>query len=453
MPQWSPAGRVNSAWPVSVFAVDDTSVQLTWRGSPPAGLRVEVGDAVAHPAPSPQATILLSVYRWRGAPTFTSGEPDDDAGAKLSPKSGGKSGRVARTRAAVVRVGLSRVSGSRVLDPAWPAGPGSVLVEGLSPGTSYDVVASAEGVPAFLAGRVTTLHCPGGRLLSRLAAVTDLHIGEKHFGVWGRIWDRSGYQPGAASYPVRALEAALAEADGWGAQLALAKGDLTRLATSAELMAAARLLAESPVPVEAVLGNHDNALDVDMRSVLQAGGVRVAWGPRAIDVPGLRLVLVNTVHANRHYHRGYLPASAGRQVAALAGEAPSPAMIVLHHPPELHRYPTVYPPGLPLDHSRALLDALAQSKPQALLTCGHRHRNRRYGYGPLVIAETGSTKDYPGVWTGYKVYEGGLLQVVRRTARPDVIGWTEATRRAINGQWGRWSPGDLGDRCFSVTWE
>jgi predicted phosphodiesterase len=428
-------------------------VQLTWRGSPPAGLRVEVGDVVAHPVPSPQATIVLSVYRWKGAPAFTSAEPYDDAGEKPPSKSGGKSGRVAQTRAAVVRAGLSRVSGSRVLDPAWPAGPGSVLVEGLSPGTSYDVIAGAQGVPAFLVGRVTTLHPPEGRLLCRLAAVTDLHIGEKHFGVWGRIWDRSGYQPGAASYPVRALKAALAEADAWGAQLALAKGDLTRLATSAELMTAARLLAESPVPVEAVLGNHDNALDVDMRSVLQAGGVRVGWGPRAIDVPGLRLVLVNTVHADGRYHRGYLPASAGRQVAELAGEAPTPAMIVLHHPPELHRYPTVYPPGLPLDHSRALLDALAQSKPQALLTCGHRHRNRRYGYGPLVIAETGSTKDYPGVWTGYKVYEGGLLQVVRRTARPDVIGWTEATRRAINGQWGRWSPGDLGDRCFSVTWE
>jgi predicted phosphodiesterase len=397
--------------------------------------------------------LVLSTYRWSGAPAFTNGEAYDDAGVDLSTRSGRKHGRSGSSRAAVVQAVKSRVSGSRVLDPAWPAGPGSVFVEGLCPGTSYDVVASAEGLPAFLVGRVTTLRPPGGRLLSRLAAVTDLHIGEKHFGVWGRIWDRSGFQPGAASYPVRALEAALAEAHEWGAQLAVAKGDLTRLATSAELLAAARLLSGGPVPVEAVLGNHDNALDVDMRSVLQAGGVRVSWGPKAVDVPGLRLVLVNTVHADRHFHQGYLPASAGGQVAALAAEAPTPAMVVLHHPPELHRYPTVYPPGLPVDQSRALLDALARSKPQTLLSCGHRHRNRRYGYGPLVIAETGSTKDYPGVWTGYKVYERGLLQVVRRTARADVIGWTEATRRAMNGQWGRWSPGSLSDRCFSVSWE
>jgi len=41
---------------------------------------------------------------------------------------------------------------------------------------------------------------------------------------------------------------------------------------------------------------------------------------------------------------------------------------------------------------------------------------------------------------GYKVYDGGLVQVVRRISRPDVISWTEATRRAMNGQWQRWSP-------------
>ena len=326
-------------------------------------------------------------------------------------------------------------------------------MEGLQPGTTYEVVASAEGIPAFLAGTVTTMRPPEGRLLSTLGAVTDLHIGERHFGVWGRIWDRSSLAPGRSGYPVRALEAALEEVSAWGAELVVAKGDLTRVATSAELSEAGRILANSPVPVEAVLGNHDNALNVDMRAVLQANGVRVSWGPRAVDVPGLRIVLVNSVHADPHHHSGHLPPGAGRQVAGLAGEALTPAMVVLHHPPDLHRYPTVYPPGIPLGESRALLEALVEKKPNALLSCGHRHRNRRYAYGPVVIAETGSTKDYPGAWAGYKVYETGVLQVVRRTARADVIGWTEASRRAMNGQWGRWSPGRLGDRCFSISWQ
>ena len=82
-------------------------------------------------------------------------------------------------------------------------------------------------------------------------------------------------------------------------------------------------------------------------------------------------------------------------------------------------FPTVYPPGLPFGESRRLLEALAGPRqPATFLTCGHRHRNRRYDYGRLVVTEVGSTKDYPGVWAGYKVFEGGIIQLVRRTATP-----------------------------------
>ena len=409
-------------------------MQLVWRGSPSGGLHVEVGDEVAVPEPTPQAEILLSVINWRGAPAVAAASPAGDEAGRAGGSLGGF------------------LKGSRVLDPAWPGGPGSIVVGGLAPRSTYDVVASADGVAPWVAARFTTLQRPPGDLLFKLATVTDLHIGEKHFGIWGRIWDGQESEPGAETYPVRCLRAALEEATAWGAELIIAKGDLTRRATAAELRDAARLLEESPVPVETVLGNHDNALNVDMRSVLASCGVPVTWGPRAIDVPGLRIVLANSVHGNPRYHRGHLPAVVGKEVASLAAAASSPAIVVLHHPPELHQYRTVYPPGIPLDESVALLDALAKEHPQTLVTCGHRHRNRRYSYGPLVISETGSTKDYPGVWTGYKVYEGGIVQVVRRTARPDVIGWTEATRRAMNGQWGRWSPGRLADRCFGLMW-
>ena len=85
----------------------------------------------------------------------------------------------------------------------------------------------------------------------------------------------------------------------------------------------------------------------------------------------------------------------------------------------MFRFPTVYPPGLPFGESRRLLEVLAApEQPATFLTCGHRHRNRRYDYGRLVVTEVGSTKDYPGVWAGYKVFEGGIIQLVRRTAAP-----------------------------------
>jgi 3',5'-cyclic AMP phosphodiesterase CpdA len=390
--------------------VDDCSAQLTWRASPDEDLTIEVGDCVARPAPSPQVQLVLGASRR-----------------------------------------------ARPLDPAWPAGAGSVVVDGLSPATTYDVVATGRGIPRFLAGRLRTLPVPGERLLCKFATVSDVHIGETHFGILGRIHDaldkpaREGTVE-AEPYPVRALRAAIDETVAWGAELIVAKGDLTTRTVPAEVRDAGRLLTASPVPVEALLGNHDNELGVDSRAILEKEGLAVPWVPQARDLPGVRLVLVNTVQGDPRYHRGQLPPEMSRRVAQLAAESPAGTLVVLHHPPELHRFPTVYPPGIPFGESRQLLDGLVAAKPAALVTCGHRHRNRRYGYGPLVVSEVSATKDYPGVWAGYKVYDGGVVQVVRRISRPDVISWTEATRRAMNGQWHRWSPGRVDDRCFAVSW-
>jgi hypothetical protein len=323
----------------------------------------------------------------------------------------------------------------------------------LAPATTYDVVASATGVPTFLAARVTTLPSPGGRLLCKFAAVSDVHIGEKHFGVLGRIHDPDENSPGVEPYPVRSLRGAIAEAAEWGAELLVVKGDLTREAVPAEVRDAGRVLATCPLPLEVILGNHDNKWGVDVRGILDSQGVAVSWQPRARDLPGVRLVLMSTAHGDPHYHGGQLPAKTSEQIAALARAGPGPAWVCLHHPPEMFPFPTVYPPGIPFGESRRLLEALAgPEQPATFLTSGHRHRNRRYDYRRLVVTEVGSTKDYPGVWAGYKVFEGGIIQLVRRTGGHDVMAWTEATRRAVNGQWRRWSPGRLAERCFTVDW-
>ena len=63
-------------------------------------------------------------------------------------------------------------------------------------------MASATDVPSFLAGRLHTLPSPGGRLLCKFATVSDVHIGEKHFGVLGRIHDPGENVPGEEPYPV-----------------------------------------------------------------------------------------------------------------------------------------------------------------------------------------------------------------------------------------------------------
>ncbi len=68
------------------------------------------------------------------------------------------------------------------------------------------------------------------------------------------------------------------------------------------------------------------------------------------------------------------------------------------------------------------------------------------------MTQVGSTHDYPGTWAGYVAHDGGLRQVVRRIVAPDAIAWTERTRHVLFGLWGRWSPGRLQDRCFTLRW-
>ncbi|HXW81581.1 MAG TPA: metallophosphoesterase, partial [Acidimicrobiales bacterium] len=424
-----------SPWPLQVFAVDDSSVQLTWPASPAEDLEVQVGGVVARPGASPSVEVVLDAGGARADGARPCGEGP------------------------IRRWAHRYWDGRRPLDRGWPAGPGSVVIEGLAPGTTYDVVASAAGVPAFLAAQARTLTPPPGALLYKFATISDLHIGEKNFGVLRRIHEAEegplgfrgtgtnieAFEP-LEPYPVRALRAAIDEAAAWGAQLLVAKGDLSDWTTPAEVRDVGTILAASPVPVEAVLGNHDNQFGVDARALLEAQGVVVPWQPRAVDLPGLRLVLVNTASGNPHLHRGELPAQASQRIAALTVDAPA-AWVGLHHPPERHRFPTVYPPGLPFEEGVQLMEALVGANRATFVSCGHRHRNRRYSYGPIPITEVGSTKDYPGVWAGYKVYESGLVQMVRRTSRKDVMAWTEATRRAMNGQWKRWSPGRLEERC------
>ena len=332
-----------------------------------------------------------------------------------------------------------------------------MVLDGLSPATTYDVVATGRGIPRFFAGRVRTLPVPGERLLCRIATVSDVHIGETHFGVMGRIHDaldqpdRKGSADGGP-YPVRALRAAIDEAVAWGAELIVAKGDLTTRTVPAEVRDAGRLLSASPVPVEALLGNHDNELGVNIRAILEKEGLAVPWVPRARDLPGVRLVLVNTVQGDPRYHRGQLPPAMSRRVAQLAAGSPTRglrgAAPSARAPPPPDRLPSGYPvrgkppvPGRPGGGQARCLGDLRPPPPQPPL----RLRPPRGERG-------GRHQGLPG--------RLGRLQGVRRRcgpgrtadSRPDVISWTEATRRAMNGQWHRWSPGGVNDRCFAVSW-
>ena len=130
----------------------------------------------------------------------------------------------------------------------------------------------------------------------------------------------------------------------------------------------------------------------------------------------------------------------------------TPVFVATHHYPQRFNLITEYPSGVPRREAKPFLDALDKRKPGSVIACGHTHRHHRRHYKSLLITEIGSTKDYPGVWAGYVVYEGGIRQVVHRVAEPSARAWTDRTGRALFGLWRWWAPGLRSHRCWTWEW-
>lgn len=381
---------------LTVFAVEETTVQVSWHALPPG--------------------------RWRFS------VPGGAGGA------GTASGSAAPAGPAVVVEG--------------DGGPGAVVLDGLPPSTSLAVRVAGPGGTALLPFR--TLAPPPGPRRCRIATVSDLHVGSHRVGMLPRI-EEDGTTADAAA---RCARAALAEAVAWGADLVVVKGDVCQESTPANWDAIGPALAAVPVPLLVLAGNHDvgGQATVAAAAGLAAHGLTLSEGVVVHDVPGLRVVLVETVIPR--WGHGSVRRRQDAAAAALAGAAADgrPAMVVLHHYLQRHAVPTFWPPGIPGRQARRFLDALAAANPATLVTSGHTHRHRRRTHGPVVVTEVGSTKDYPGTWAGYAVHDGGIRQVVRRTADPAAIRWTERVGDTLMGVWARWSPGTLDARCFTHTW-
>lgn len=367
---------------ISVFAVEDTSAQVVWRGLP-EGSVVEAGDARA---------------------PVGSGNGDSS---------------------------------------------GAVSLDGLPPATSVDLTVQRPGNGRRLVATFRTLDPPPGRLLCRFATVNDIHVGERAFGVLRTM--KVPARPVSETYSAVCARAALDEAVAWGAESILVKGDLTYHGLPEQWEEAGRMLRSLPVPVRAVLGNHDvGSRAVDGRVALAAHDVQIPHEPLTTDLPGIRVVLA---HSELRARSGGRVARAQRgRVSELLRDAEGPAYLGFHHYLQRHQWPTFYPRGIPGDQARALLDTVVAANPSTFVSTGHSHRNRRRQYGPLVITEIGATMHYPGTWAGYAVHEGGIRQVVRRVTAAAAFRWTERTRWVGLGLWWLWTPGLPADRCFTHIW-
>lgn len=325
-------------------------------------------------------------------------------------------------------------------------GPGSVVIDGLTPNTVQTVSLCIDGRPA-ITRRFRTLASPPGEELFRFATISDLHIGRPHFGFTRKIREHEAEIP----HPLRCGRAAIDELLAWGAQRLVIKGDLVDSGRPEQWDAARDLLAGVAIPVDLISGNHDNShpRGVDPFVEAERVGLRLHTGVTSIDVDGLRLVLMDStvpgVDIGRWHH---LMDDAVDAVGGAAG----PAMLIVHHHPMPLPIPTFLPRGISSLSARGFIRTLARANPDLIGTSGHTHRNRRRDICGVPWTEVGSTKDYPGGWAGYAVHEGGIRQVVRRIERRDCLEWLERTKGVAFGGWGLWAPGTLEDRCFTYRW-
>ena len=68
--------------------------------------------------------------------------------------------------------------------------------------------------------------------------------------------------------------------------------------------------------------------------------------------------------------------------------------------------------------------------------------------------EVGCVKDFPGTWAEYRVFEGGVLQVVHRISSPEALEWSERCRVLYSDfglDYTAYALATLADRCFAIA--
>jgi predicted phosphodiesterase len=319
-------------------------------------------------------------------------------------------------------------------------GPGTLDLYGLAPDTKHVIDVGGHRLTA------RTPAPPPGDELFRFMTLSDMHLGQAAFGLLSTMRETA---PHDEIHTLRCTRAALADGQVWGARHVVLKGDLVNRGSRDEYDLVAKVLAESGLPADAVPGNHEVKpyRELDPADGFALVGLTPPEPIRALDLPGLRVALVDSTVLGSN--NAQLDRAAERMGEVLDGR---PAMVVLHHHLLRAPFPIVWPPGVPSPEANRFVAAVAAASPAALIVSGHTHRHRLRRRGHVLIAETGSPKDYPGTWTGYVVHEGGLRQVVRRVSHPDTHDWLEFSRLAALGLWQHNSPGLRSHRNFTLTW-
>ena len=313
-------------------------------------------------------------------------------------------------------------------------GPTVHRIEGLAPGTEVHLDGAS----------VRTLERPPGALLSRFATVNDVHFGEVEAG---RIDDHPDgpiqrAEPGDRPYPETMNEGAVAEMAALGVDAVFVKGDLSAYGRPDEWAAFEACYRNAfGDALHVVRGNHDAYEGQDAYA-----------GDRWVELPGVAVALLDTTIP--FHTTGQLT---DQQLAWLDDQvavADRPVVVMGHHQQWIDGNRSDDYFGLHPDSSDALAALIARRTHVVAYTAGHthRHRVRRTAHGVPSI-EVGCVKDFPGTWAEYRVYEGGIMQVVHRVSTPEALAWSERCRHLYADfgiDYESYALGTLADRCFTI---
>ncbi len=327
-------------------------------------------------------------------------------------------------------------------------------IDDLSPDSDV-VVEVADPVDESVSHEVAfrTLPRPSGELRCTVTTVNDVHFGEM---TAGQIDDlemgpvlRSA--PGAEPYPEVMNRAAVAEMAAVDPAAVVVKGDLS-LDGAAEEWAAFEACYRTAFGdrLHVVRGNHD----CYRHQTEYAGDQR-------IDLPGVTVALLDTTIPGST--TGDISTEQADWLDAVAEAATEPVIAMGHHqqwiagtsadPSESRRSDDYF--GLHPDGSDRLDDVCMRRQSIIAYTAGHthRHRVRAMTESGVPSIEVGCTKDFPGTWAEYRVFEGGIMQVVHRTSSPEALAWSEPCRGLyadFDVDYGTYALGELSDRCFVI---
>ncbi|RME50892.1 MAG: metallophosphoesterase family protein, partial [Deltaproteobacteria bacterium] len=331
-----------------------------------------------------------------------------------------------------------------------------VEVGGLSPGVTYFYEIESGGVtgrPTPLSpGVVQTLVPPPGPLRFRFATMNDMHVGEETAGLILlppdiELCPGFSWPDPQTPYWRFMNEAAVAEINEAGVDFVVVKGDITAEARREEFVWAKEILDALTVPYYVLRGNHDRQGERLDDPFLEVFGLDRSF--YTFDEQDYRMIALDSVEPRSGI--GEISEAQFEWLAEVLDESRQKrVMIFLHHPVALQ----VVTPGMAVRQPDAarLLALLAPYDNIVGIFSGHTHRNQiRFApasTGRAPLAETAATKEYPGGYTLYSVFEGGYMQSFYEVRCPECREWSETTRQECYGTLARNKLGTLHERNY-----